>query len=315
MTIDLGNVITAMVTPFKADKKLSVDLDGAELLANKLLKHGTDTLLLTGSTGEDAQLSPEEKWAIVERIRRYAPQNAKIMVSTGDTNTNRAIAKTCRAFELGADVALVAVPEYIKPTQKAMIVHFSAISKAANNKPIMIYNIPGRTSAEMLPETVAYLASENTNIIGIKQSCGNLDRVSEMKAHPLLPKDFKIYSGDDSLTLPMLALGAKGVISVASHLQAPQIQRMIQEFKKGNVEQALQIHNYLFPLFRGLFIETNPLPIKEALYQKGLIDSPVLRTLGRMDSDHRTQLTRILRAIESSDKRKMFSFKNSKQIS
>ena len=302
MTIDLGNVITAMVTPFKSDKAQTVDLDGAELLANRLLKNGTDTLLLTGSTGEDAQLSLEEKWAIVKRIRRYTPQQTKIIVSTGDTNTNRAISKTQKAFELGADAALVAVPEYIKPTQQAMLIHFNAIAKAVNGKPIMIYNIPGRTGAEMLPETIVQLANKNPNIIGIKQSCSNLDRISEIKAHPLCPKDFQIYSGDDSLTLPMLALGAKGVVSVTSHLQGPLIQRMIQNFKSGNIEQAQQIHTHLFPLFKGLFIETNPLPIKEALYQMRVIDSPKLRTLGEMESNHKVYINRILKNMNHSTK-------------
>lgn len=297
MTIDLGNVITAMVTPFRNDKTNSVDLDEVELLANKLLKHGTDTLLLTGSTGEDPQLSPEEKWAVVERVRHYTPKNTKIMVSTGDTNTNRAIAKACRAFELGADAILVAVPEYIKPGQKAMLVHFSAIAKAVDGKPVMIYNIPNRTSAEMLPETVVELAHKNPNIFGIKQSYGNLDKVSEMKANPLCPKDFQIYSGDDSLTLPMLSLGAKGVISVASHLQGPLIQQMIQDFKNGNVKQAQRIHNNLFPLFKGLFVESNPLPVKEALYQTGVIESPICRTLGEMDPIHKVQLTKLLKSM------------------
>ena len=295
MTINFGNVITAMITPFKADKNLSIDLDEAELLANKLLKRGTDTLLLTGSTGEDAQLSSDEKWALVDRIRRYTPKETKIMVSTGDKNTRYAIEKTCKAFEMGADVALVAVPEYIKPTQKAMFIHFSAIAKAANGKPIMIYNIPGRTAAEMLPETVAKLAHKNPNIIGIKQSCGNLDRISEIKSHLLCPQDFQIYSGDDSLTLPMLALGAKGVISVASHVQGPLIQKMIQEFKAGNIKQAEKIHYQLFPLFKGLFIETNPLPIKEALYQLGEIETPKLRSLGQMEISHKKQLARLLK--------------------
>lgn len=297
MSIDLGNVITAMATPFKSDKMQSVDLDSAELLANRLLKNGTDTILLTGSTGEDAQLYPEEKWAIVERIRRYTPKDAKIMVSTGDTNTNRAINKAQKAFETGADAVLVSVPEYIKPTQEAMLIHFNAIAKAIAPHPMMIYNIPGRAVAEMMPDTAINLAYKNSNIIGIKQSCGNLDRVSEMKAHPLYRPDFQIYSGDDSLTLPMLALGAKGVVSVASHLQGASIQKMIREFKAGNVKQAQQIHTQLFPLFKGLFMVTNPIPIKEALYQRGMIESPTCRTLGEMEPFYKEQLQHILKGM------------------
>lgn len=293
-SIDLGNVITAMVTPFDFAEVL--DLDSVELLANYLYKNGTDTILLTGSTGEDAQLSEEEKWQIVTRIRKYAPKNAKIMVATSDKNTSRAILKTKKAFELGADAVLVAVPEYIKPPQEAMLIHFGQIAESVPNKPIFIYNIPGRTGTEILPATIATLAQRHKNIVGIKQSFGNLDRVSELNQE--LSKrnvsDFQIYSGDDSLTLPMLALGAKGVISVASHLEGNLIQSMVHNFKNGRIKQAQEQHNLLFPLFQSLFVTTNPLPVKEALYQKGYISSPVLRTLGSMSEEQKASLAQCL---------------------
>ena len=160
----------------------------------------------------------------------------------------------------------------------------------------MIYNVPSRTGAEIMPETVAKLAKSNPNIIGIKQSVVNLDRVSEMRA--LCPKDFQIYSGDDSLTLPMLALGAKGVVSVASHLEGRLIKKMIGSFKKGQTAQAEKIHHLLFPLFKALFTETNPMPIKEALYQKGMIDTPVLRTLGVMSDKSRNHLITELKIFD-----------------
>ena len=292
-TVDFGDVITAMVTPFKADKKPSekeppVDLDEMELLANYLLKHGTDMLLLTGSTGEAAQLSADEKWAIVSRLRCFTPKGAKIMVATSDTNTQRAIHKTNKAFEFEADAVLVAVPEYIKPPQRALFMHFNAIAKSAGNKPIVIYNIPGRTGTEILPETVADLAFENPNIVGIKQSMGNMDKVSELRT--MCPEGFKIYSGDDSLTLPMLALGASGVISVTSHLEGDLMRKMVREFKANHTQKALEIHNLLYPLYKALFMATNPLPIKEALYQKGLISSPTLRTLGEMSKEDKEKL-------------------------
>ena len=293
-SINLGEVITAMVTPYKKDG--SVDLDGAELLASRLLKNGTDTLLLTGSTGEDHQLTQAEKWAVVKRVRGYMPKEAKIMVSTGDKTTMGAIQKTKTAFDLGADAVLISVPEYIKPPQQSIYIHFNAVAKAVPDKPIIIYNVPSRIGAEIMPETVAKLAHANPNIIGIKQSMGNMDRVSEMKM--LCPKGFQIYSGDDSLTLPMLALGAKGVISVASHLEGTLIKKMIGSFKKGQVEQAEKIHHLLFPLFKSLFEMSNPMPIKEALYQKHMIDTPVLRTLGRMPPKERGRLIQSLRAFE-----------------
>lgn len=283
---DFGNVITAMVTPFSEDGK--VDLDGVELLANHLLKHGTDSLLLIGSTGEAAQLSDEEKIQIIRRVRAYTPKNAKIIVATSDTNTTRAIAKAKKAVELGADGILVAVPEYIKPRQEDMIQHFGAIADAVSETPMLIYNIPGRTGTEILPATVAEIAKAHPNVIGTKQSLGNMDKVSELKA--LCPPDFQIYSGDDSLTLPMLALGAKGVISVTSHVEGALIQQMIHSFKNGQVAEAQELHYLLFPLYKTLFMTTNPIPVKEALYFEQLIDSPALRTLGKMSTEDKTKL-------------------------
>lgn len=289
-TLNFGNVITAMITPFK--KNGDIDYDEVELLANHLYQNGTDTVLLTGSTGEDAQLSENEKWQLVQRVRQYAPKQAKIMVATSDKNTARAIHKTKKAFELGADAVLVSVPEYIKPPQEAMLIHFGQIADSVPNKPVFIYNIPSRTGTEILPATVATLAQRHPNIVGLKQSMGNLDRVSELNQE--LQKrgitDFHLYSGDDSLTLPMLALGAKGVISVASHLEGSLIQKMVTDFKRGNVKAANKTHQLLFPLFQSLFITTNPMPIKEALYQKGLISKPTLRTLGEMTAQQKTDL-------------------------
>ena len=291
---DFGNVITAMVTPFSEDGKL--DLDGAELLANHLLKNGTDTLLLIGSTGEAAQLSPEEKELIIKRVRDYTPKNTKIIVAASDTNTMRAVAKAKRAVELGANGILVAVPEYIKPPQESLRQHFSIIADAISNTPMIIYNIPGRTGTEILPETVAQIATEHPNVIGIKQSMGNMDKVSELKA--LCPANFQIYSGDDSLTLPMLALGAKGVVSVASHLEGKLIQSMIRSFKNGQVEKAQELHHLLFPLYKALFMTTNPIPVKEALYVHHMIDSPKLRTLGEMSTEGKTNLHQKLAQFE-----------------
>lgn len=294
---NFGNVITAMVTPFRADKEQTVDFDRVISLSNYLLQNGTDSLLLTGSTGEDAQLSQDEKWGIVCCTRQNTPKGTKIIVSTGDTNTNRAIKKALTAFGLGADAVLVSAPEYIKPTQQALKIHFGAIAKAISPHPMMMYNIPGRTGVEILPDTVKSLAHQNSNIIGIKQSNSNLSRISEMQMDLVRP-DFQIYSGDDNLTLPMLSLGAKGVVSVASHLEGDNIQRMIREFKSGHVDQVLKIHQGLYPLFETLFIETNPLPVKEALYQKGMIDSPVLRTLGEMTPEHKKDLSLVLKTLD-----------------
>ena len=195
---------------------------------------------------------------------------------------------TEQAFNNGADAVLVAVPEYIKPPQQALINHFGAIARVAQNKPVMIYNIPSRTGTEILPETVAKLAEAHPNIIGIKQSMGDLDKVSELKR--LCPQDFQIYSGDDSLTLPMLALGARGVVSVASHLEGKLIKQMIQSFHQDKPKEAQRLHQLLYPLYKALFITTNPIPVKQALYQNELIGTPTLRTLGQMSEENKMKL-------------------------
>lgn len=284
--VDFGDIITAMVTPF--NKNGEVDFDTVKSLSNYLLKNGTDTLLLTGSTGEEAQLEPDEKKAIVKCVRDFTPPNTRIMVAVGDNNTRRAIDKAQHAFSLGANAVLITVPSYIKPSQQAMFIYFSSIAKAIGDRPMMIYNIPGRTGKEILPKTVAKLAEVNPNIVGIKQSMPNMDRITELKK--LCPADFQIYSGDDNLTLPMLSLGARGVVSVISHLEGKMIKEMIQNLKAGHVDQALNRHLALSPLFSFVSMHdasinddfANPLPIKEALYQRGLIATPAARTLGEL---------------------------------
>ncbi len=290
--IDLGNVITAMVTPFTETG--AVDLEDMGKLAQHLVNNGTDTLLLAGSTGEASQLTSDEKWMIVDYIRQQVPSNTKIMMAAGGRSTQQAIENAKRAFELGADAILVSVPEYDKPSQEAIRIYFGSIAKAIEGKPMMIYNIPGRTATEIRPATVAQLAHENPNIIGIKQSMPDLDKVSQLKM--LCPPDFQIYSGDDSLTLPMLALGARGVVSVMSHLEGKKINGMIQSFHHGFARLAQSYHQMLYPLFSRVSMHdnknndtyANPLPIKEALYQRGLIKSPRAKTLGEM-SEHSKQ--------------------------
>ncbi len=303
MRDDFGNVITAMVTPFKSDVDQSIDFNRMLKLAEYLLQNGTDTLLIAGSTGEASQLSFCEFEEIIKQIRSYIPRYSKIIVSTGDTNTDRSVLKSQKAFELGANGILVVVPEYIKPTQQVLYRHFDKIAKSINNKPLIIYNIPSRTGTEILPETVAELAKANPNIIGIKQSFGDMNKITELKI--MSPKCFQIYAGDDSLCLPMLALGAKGVISVASHLEGRLIQKMVSDFKSGKIIEALDIHNFLYPLYKALFMTTNPMPIKEALFCRGAIHSPVLRTLGEMNIKEKQDIKFVLNQLEQ-NKEKLY---------
>ena len=304
--IDLGYVVTAMVTPFT--KNGVIDLKSMGKLARHLVKNGTDTLLLAGSTGEASQLTPDEKWMIMDYIRKQVPAHTKIMMAAGGRSTQQAIDNAQRAFELGADAILVSVPEYDKPSQAAIRIYFGSIAKAIDGKPMMIYNIPGRTATEIKPTTVAQLASENPNIIGIKQSMPDLDKVSQLKM--LCPPDFQIYSGDDSLTLPMLALGAKGVVSVMSHLEGKKIHAMINLFHHGLVSWARSNHQMLYPLFSRVSMHdnqnndtyANPLPIKEALYQRGLIKSPRAKTLGEMSEHAKQEMRDTLASVAKTTK-------------
>ena len=261
--VNFGRVLTAMITPFNPDG--TVNYAVTEKLAAHLANHGTDTLVVCGTTGESPTLSWDEEFELFRVVKSAIAGNAKVMAGTGSNSTAEAITATQKAAKMGLDGSLQVVPYYNKPPQSGLYHHFKAIAQAAD-LPIMLYNVPGRTSQNLLPETIAKLA-EIPNIVAVKEASGNLDQVSQIRQ--LTSTDFAIYSGDDSLTLPMLAIGGKGVVSVASHLVGSQLQQMIQAFESGQVQAATQIHLKLFSLFKALFITTNPIPIKEALKLQG----------------------------------------------
>jgi len=262
--VDFGRVITAMVTPFKADG--SVDYAIAEKLAAHLADNGSDALVVCGTTGESPTLSWDEEYQLFQVVLQAVAGKALVIAGTGSNSTTEAIAASQKAAKIGVHGSLQVVPYYNKPPQAGLYQHFHAIAQACPDLPLVLYNIPGRTGQNMLPETVARLAQVE-NIVGIKEATGNLDQASEIRR--LTPSEFHIYSGDDSLTLPLLAVGGKGVISVASHLVGNQLQQMIRAFETGNNQVANQIHLKLFPLFKSLFITTNPIPLKAALRLTG----------------------------------------------
>jgi 4-hydroxy-tetrahydrodipicolinate synthase len=253
-----------MITPFKADG--SVNFEVAEKLANHLVEHGSDALVVCGTTGESPTLSWSEEHELFQRLVGAVSGKGKIIVGTGSNSTHEAIEATRKAARLGIDATLQVVPYYNKPPQSGLYQHFKAIANAVPDLPVMLYNIPGRTGQNLLPETIAQLA-ELPNIVSVKEASGNLDQVSQIRS--LVPSDFSIYSGDDSLTLPMLAVGAQGVVSVASHLVGPQLQQMSQSFFQGDVHSALDLHLQLLPLFKTLFLTANPIPVKAALQLQG----------------------------------------------
>ncbi len=262
--VNFGRVLTAMITPFKENG--SVNLAIAEQLAAHLAEQGTDTLVVCGTTGESPTLSWHEEYELFQVVKAAVAGKAKVIAGTGSNSTEEAITATQKAAKIELDGSLQVVPYYNKPPQAGLYQHFKAIAQACPDLPIVLYNVPGRTGQNLQPETVVRLA-EIGNIVGIKEATGNLDQASEIRR--LTPPEFYLYSGDDSLTLPLLAVGSSGVVSVASHLVGNQIQEMIQAFMMGEVGVATQIHLRLFPLFKALFATTNPIPVKEALKLKG----------------------------------------------
>lgn len=263
MHIDFGRILTAMVTPFNED--LSVNFELARKLARHLVQSGSDGLVIAGTTGESPTLTKEEKVELFRSVVEEVGGRASVIANTGGNSTAESIALTLAAQKVGIDGVVLVAPYYNKPSQEGMYAHFKSVAESTD-LPIIIYNIPGRTSVNILPGTIAGLAKIR-NIVGIKESSGNMDQVSELRMS--LPDDFAIYSGDDSLTLPILTLGGKGVISVSSHFVGERMQDMVNAFVSGNVTLATNIHLKLFPFFRGIFITTNPVPIKCALSMAG----------------------------------------------
>ena len=268
-----GRVITAMVTPFAEDGKVNYEVAGQ--LAAHLVENGSDSLVVCGTTGESPTLSWSEEFKLFEVVKQAVGDRAKIIAGTGSNSTTEAIAATKEAAKLNLDGSLQIVPYYNKPPQAGLYEHFRAISEACAELPMMLYNVPGRTSCNLIPETVANLAQID-NIVAIKEASGDLEQVCKIRC--LTPDSFAIYSGEDALTLPMMTVGASGVVSVASHLVGKQIQSMIAAFYDNNLE-ATKIQLQLFPLFQALFMTTNPIPVKTALklqgWQMGKLRTPL----------------------------------------
>ena len=262
--LEMPRLITAMITPF--DDKLQVNYAKAAEVAEYLAKNGTEGIVVAGTTGESPVLSDEEKLRLFATVKEQVGSRVSVWAGTGSNNTQHSIELSREAEKLGVDGVLLVGPYYNKPSQEGLYQHFRAIAEAINI-PAMVYNIPSRTSSNILPETIARLAQID-NIVALKESSGDMNQVSQL-AH-LLPEGMKVYSGDDSLTLPMMALGAYGVVSVASHLVGKDIQRMVTAFNNGDTREATRIHLALFPIFKGLFITTNPVPLKEAMNILGM---------------------------------------------
>jgi 4-hydroxy-tetrahydrodipicolinate synthase len=257
---NFGRLITAMITPFNEDGEINwVEVDR---LVEKLIKDGSDSILVSGTTGEAPTLSNEEKIELFKRVKEVAKGRAKVIAGSTNYCTKESIELTKEAEKVGVDGILATAPYYNRPPQDGLYKHFGSIANSTS-LPIIIYNIPSRTAVNILPETLYKIAKDFPNVIGVKEASGDLNQMSEIRR--LLPRPFLLYSGDDSMTLPLLSVGGDGVISVASHIVGREIKEMIDAYFSGDVEKATQIHLRLFPIFRALFLTTNPIPLKSAL--------------------------------------------------
>ena len=287
-----GRVVTAMVTPFDETGKVNYAI--AEKLADYLVEHGSDALVVCGTTGESPTLSWDEEYQLFQVVKNAVGNRAKILAGTGSNSTTEAIAATTEAAKLGLDGSLQVVPYYNKPPQEGLYGHFRAIAEACPDLPMMLYNIPGRTGQNLLPETVAKLAKID-NIVAIKEASGSIDQSCQIRC--LTDSNFAIYAGDDLLTLPMLTIGGAGIVSVASHLVGEQIQQIVQSFLSGEVATAIDIHLKLFPLFKVLFCTTNPIPIKAALNLQGWQVGGLRLPLVEISEAQREEVAIVLREL------------------
>src|SRR5438034_8609675 len=282
-------IYTAIVTPFKDGKVEELAL---ERLIRVQVKSSVDGIVPVGTTGESPTLSFEEHMYVVELTVKFAAGKTKVRAGTGGNSTDEAIYLTIAAEKAGADGSLQVAPYYNKPTQEGLFQHFRAVAYATG-LPIVLYNIPGRCGVEIGVDTVKRLARQCRNIVGIKEAGGSADRVSQLRA-ALGPK-FTILSGDDSLTLPFMSVGAQGVISVASNIIPRELGRMVRAYAAGKPALALKLHEKYYPLFKDLFIESNPVPIKAALAMLGLIDEEYRLPLVPMNPKNRQTLKATLR--------------------
>jgi 4-hydroxy-tetrahydrodipicolinate synthase len=264
MTTRLGAILTAMVTPF--DERGELDLREAARLARWLVERGNDGLIVAGSTGEGQTLDSRERVELWRAVKEAVGDDAVVVANAGTNSTRESVAAVEEATSAGADAILAVVPYYNKPTQSGMLAHFGAIAQATK-LPVVVYNIPGRTAANMLPETLFELARRHDNLVGVKESSGDLKQIG-MILRGRAP-GFIVWAGDDHLFLPCLALGADGIVGVASHLCSPEYRRMLDAYRAGRVEEAAQLHASLLPLIDALFATTSPIPVKWAMRRLG----------------------------------------------
>ncbi|MDY3974368.1 4-hydroxy-tetrahydrodipicolinate synthase [uncultured Veillonella sp.] len=265
----LGRVLTAMITPFTADG--AVDFDGAVKLAKHLLANGSDGLIVCGTTGESPTIDNDDKLKLFQRIASECGDLGTIVANTGSNNTARSVEFTAAASKTGVHAVMAVVPYYNKPNQEGCYLHFKAIAEATD-LPVIVYNVPGRTGGAITPETIARLNKVAPNICAVKEASGDI--AVAQRIYHLLPEGFMIYSGDDALTLPMIAIGGLGIISVAGHIVGREMNDMIKAYEAGDIAKAKEINEQLQPIFKAMFVTTNPIPVKYAVRKLGLPAGP-----------------------------------------
>jgi 4-hydroxy-tetrahydrodipicolinate synthase len=275
---------TAIVTPFKDGK---IDETALQRLIRGQIKANVDGIVPVGTTGESPTLTYEEHIHVIALAVKFAVRALKVIAGTGGNSTTEAVYLTQKAEEAGADGSLQVAPYYNKPSQEGLFQHFREVARQTK-LPILLYSIPGRCGVEIGVDTVRRLAGECKNIVGIKEAGGNPDRVSQLRA--ALGSSFSILCGDDALTLPFMSVGAQGVVSVASNVIPRQVAQMVKAFDSGNPRGARNLHHQFYPLFKDLFIETNPVPVKAALAMMGQIEEEYRLPLVPMSAKNRETL-------------------------
>ncbi len=287
-----GRLSTAMVTPF--DEKLAIDFKAVDLIVEHLIKTGTKTIVVNGTTGESPTLDEDEKTELLKRVLAQTRKRAKVVMGTGSNSTAKTVKASQEAEQIGADGLLVVVPYYNKPNADGLLAHFKAVAQSTS-LPVILYNIPGRTGVNLPVETTVELAQLCPNITALKDSTGATDQTAEIAGKA--PSDFTIYSGDDHLLLPFLSVGASGVVSVASHIVGGPITEIIENYFKGKHDAARSGYYKYLPLFKGLFAAPNPTCIKYALSKQGLCKPYLRLPLVELPESSRTALDAILASV------------------
>lgn len=289
--IDFGKVATAMVTPF--DHKGNIDFEKTTQLINYLISNGSDALVIAGTTGESPTLSTEEKLALFRHSVKVVDGRVPVVAGTGSNNTYASIELTKKAEEIGVDAIMIVAPYYNKPNQEGLYQHFKTIAESTE-LPVMLYNIPGRSVINMSVDTIVRLA-ELPNVVALKDASGDLDAMTAIIAQT--SDDFALYSGDDGLTLPVLAIGGTGIISVASHIMGNEMQEMVKLYESGNPKEAAKIHQRIVPVMKSLFAAPSPTPVKTALQLKGLDVGSVRLPLVPLTEEERQTLVSTLNTL------------------